>query len=174
MDAFAASLGKGASLHRPSYREALRIGACFGLFELASPLLGWMLGLAFAGWIEAYDHWIAFTLLLFVGGRMSWLALRGEQAGIAKPTRHTTLALAATALATSIDATAVGMTLGYMDVDVPTTILLIGFVTFARTVGGVLAGRVAGPALGRWAEFLGGLGLVAIGAKVLLEHTVLA
>ncbi|MFC7335129.1 manganese efflux pump MntP family protein [Rhodocista pekingensis] len=176
MDAFAASLSKGAALRRPSLLEAARIGAYFGLFELAAPVFGWALGLAFAGSIEALDHWVAFFLLLFVGGRMAWLALSedGETERVPTPARHAPLALVAAALATSIDATAVGVTLRFMDVHVGTTIVLIGLVTFGMAFIGVLAGRAAGSRLGRWAEFAGGLGLVAIGTLVLLRHTLLA
>lgn len=173
-DAFAASLGKGASLHRPSIREAARIGAFFGAFELGTPLIGLALGWSVGGYSQAVDHWIAFTLLLVVGGRMSYLAWTGGGGDRPKPNRHTSLALIATALATSVDATAVGVTLGFMNVDIPVTITLIGAVTFAMAFCGVLIGRAAGPILGRRAEFAGGLGLVAIGVKVLVEHGVFA
>jgi putative Mn2+ efflux pump MntP len=174
MDAFAASMSKGATLHRPSVREAARIGAYFGFFEFVAPLFGWALGFAFAGFISAVDHWVAFILLLGVGGRMSWLALRNTpDQDISKPARHTPLVLIAVALGTSVDATAVGITLETLNVDIPMTILLIGVVTFAIAFGGVLVGRVAGPVLGRWAEFFGGLGLIAIGTKVLIDHTLL-
>lgn len=177
-DAFAASLGKGASLHRPTWREAARIGAYFGTFELATPLVGLALGSLALGWgigryIQAVDHWIAFTLLLVVGARMSYLAFAGSpDDNKPKPSRHSAMALIATALATSVDATAVGVTLGFMDVHIPMTIALIGAVTFAMAFGGVLIGRAAGPILGRWAEFAGGIGLIAIGVKVLVEHGV--
>lgn len=175
-DAFAASLGKGASLHRPNLREAARIGAYFGAFELATPLVGLALGSLALGWsvgryVEAVDHWIAFALLLVVGSRMSYLAWAGStDDDTPKPSRHSALALIATALATSVDATAVGITLGFMDVHIPMTIALIGAVTFSMAFGGVLIGRAAGPLLGRWAEFAGGIGLVAIGVKVLVDH----
>jgi manganese efflux pump family protein len=172
-DAFAASLGKGASLHRPSIREAARIGAYFGIFELATPLIGLALGWGIGSYIQAVDHWIAFSLLLAVGGRMSYLAwASGKEEDAPRPSRHSALALVATALATSVDATAVGVTLGFMNVHIPMTIALIGVVTFAMAFGGVLIGRAAGPFLGRWAEFVGGVGLIAIGVKVLFEHGV--
>lgn len=172
MDAFAASMGKGAALHRPSLREAARIGAYFGFFELIAPLFGWALGLAFADHIAAVDHWVAFVLLLLVGGRMSWLALfRDEEEG-PKASSHAPLVLVLVAIGTSIDATAVGVTLHSLNVHVPATVALIGAVTFTLAFGGVLIGRAAGPLLGRWAEVLGGLGLIAIGTKVLLEHTI--
>lgn len=172
-DAFAASLGKGAALHKPRIAEAARIAAYFGAFELISPLIGLALGYTIGGYIEAVDHWIAFALLLVVGGRMCWLAFQGEHDDDApKPARHGRLVLMATAMATSIDATAVGVTLAYMDLHIPTTILLIGLVTFSMTFGGVMIARVAGRYLGRWAECVGGLCLIAIGVKLLFEHGV--
>lgn len=172
MDAFAASLGKGVALRRPSVSEAVRIGAYFGAFEFSLPLVGWALGSVFAGSIEAVDHWIAFLLLLVVGGRMSWHALAGG-GGSAKdgPARHASSALVLAALATSIDATAVGVTLRFMAVEVVTTVVLIGAVTFAMASGGVMVGRAVGARLGRWAEFAGGLGLIAIGTRILIQHT---
>ncbi|MBL8709576.1 MAG: manganese efflux pump [Rhodospirillaceae bacterium] len=172
-DAFAASLGKGAALHRPRIAEAARIAAYFGLFELAAPVIGLALGWSIGGYIEAVDHWIAFALLVVVGGRMCWLAFYGDRDDDApKPNRHGPLVLMATAMATSIDATAVGVTLAYMDLHIPLTILLIGFVTFSMTFGGVLIARAVGPMLGRWAECGGGICLIAIGVKVLFQHGV--
>lgn len=176
MDAFAASLGKGVALRRPSVPEALRIGAYFGAFEFLLPVVGWALGSAFAGTIEAVDHWIAFVVLFLVGARMSWNAAAGggEGSGEDGPVRHTSLALMLAAVATSIDATAVGVTLSFMEVEVATTILLIGAVTFAMASGGVMIGRIVGARLGRWAEFAGGLGLIAVGTRILVEHTLAA
>ena len=172
-DAFAASLGKGAALQKPRVSEAVRIAAYFGIFELISPLVGLFLGYTIGSYIEAVDHWIAFGLLLVVGGRMCWLAFMGERDEDApKPVRHGRLVLMATAMATSIDATAVGVTLAYMNLDIPITIILIGLVTFSMTFGGVMIARVAGRYLGRWAECVGGLCLIAIGIKLLFEHGV--
>jgi putative Mn2+ efflux pump MntP len=172
-DAFAASLGKGAALHKPRIREAARIAAYFGAFELIAPLVGRARGDTLGGDIEAVDHWIAFALLLGVGGRMCYLAIAGEKDEDApKPIRHGRLVLMMTAMATSIDATAVGVTLAYMDLHIPTTILLIGLVTFGMTFGGVMLARVAGRFLGRYAEFVGGVCLIAIGVKLLFEHGV--
>jgi putative Mn2+ efflux pump MntP len=153
--------------------EALRIGAYFGIFELSLPVVGWALGAAFAGTIEAVDHWIAFAVLFLVGARMAWNAAAGagEEGKEDGQVRHSPLALMLAAVATSIDATAVGGTLHFMAVDVATTILLIGAVTFVMASGGVMIGRVAGARLGRWAEVAGGLGLIAIGTKILAEHT---
>lgn len=174
MDAFAAAIGKGASTKKPSLREAVRIGAYLGFFELITPLVGWIIGLSFAEFIGLVDHWIAFLLLSFVGGRMSWLALTKKSSDEESPSAHTPMALVLIGLGTSIDATAVGVTLNTLNVDIPTTILMIGFVTFAVALIGFMIGKTGGSIFGKWAEFLGGIGLIAIGVKVLLDHTLLA
>ena len=142
-------------------------------------MVGLLIGLVFTGLlpiatVEAYDHWIAFALLVAVGARMAWLAYAGgdeDEEEREAPKRHSSFTLAVTAIATSIDATAVGVTLNYMNVNLPLTIALIGLVTFAMSFGGVMIGRMAGPLLGRWAEVAGGFCLIAIGAKILIEHT---
>lgn len=179
MDSFAAALGTGACLRRPGLWEAVRVGACFGGVQLAMPLIGFALGLTFATVVQEVDHWIAFLLLLGVGGKMVWESLFGDdgdedadRAGCGGRTALGPLML--TAVATSIDAAAVGVSLAVVDVDIVSVCLLIGAVTFGLSSGGVLMGRAAGPLLGRRAELIGGLGLVAIGVKILAEHTVLA
>lgn len=170
MDSLAVALGKGAARDRPGVPDALRVGAAFGLCQLAMPVLGWAVGRAFADLIQVVDHWIAFGLLLAVGGAMIRNVLRHEAEGRASA-RAGLLALAAAALATSVDAGAVGVSLAMIRIDIVATALLIGAVTFAMAFCGVLLGRVAGPLLGRWAELAGGLGLIAIGTKILAEHT---
>ena len=175
MDSFAAALGTGACLRRPGLWEAVRVGACFGSVQLAMPLIGFTLGLTFATVVQEVDHWIAFLLLLGVGGKMVWESLFGDDddedadAGCGGRTALGPLLL--TAVATSIDAAAVGVSLAVVDVDIVSVCLLIGAVTFGLASGGVLMGRAAGPLLGRRAELIGGLGLIAIGAKILAEHT---
>lgn len=174
MDSFAAALGTGACLRRPGLWEAVRVGACFGGVQLAMPLIGFALGLTFATVVQDVDHWIAFLLLLGVGGKMVWESLSGdeedgEDAGCGGRTALGPLLL--TAVATSIDAAAVGISLAVVDVDIVSVCLLIGAVTFGLSSGGVLMGRAAGPLLGRRAELIGGLGLIAIGVKILAEHT---
>src|SRR3546814_198624 len=172
MDSFAAALGKGAVLRRPCIPDALRVGAAFGTCQLLMPIIGWAVGVAFAGLVAAVDHWIAFSLLLLVGGAMIRNFLRPSRDREINVNAGR-LALATAALATSIDAAAVGIGLAMAHVDIVTTALLIGVVTFGMAFGGVLIGRAAGPLLGRWAELVGGLGLIAIGSKILLDHTVL-
>ncbi|CAO3439683.1 manganese efflux pump MntP [Azospirillum endophyticum] len=177
MDSFAAALGRGACSRRAGLPEAMRVGAAFGVCQFAMPLVGWGVGIAFASLVESVDHWIAFGLLLAVGGAMLRNAiLDGEEdaeedCGPVRSPRAEWLALLTTAVATSIDAAAVGAGLALVDVDMVTTSALIGAVTFAVAFGGVLIGRAAGAHLGRWAEMAGGVVLIGLGAKILLEHT---
>lgn len=171
MDSFAAALGRGAVLRRPGVPEAFRVGIAFGLCQCAMPLLGWGVGLAFASLVEAVDHWIAFGLLLAVGGAMIRNFLSGEEDEEDGDSRSGWMVLLTTGIATSVDAAAVGAGLALVDVDMVTTAALIGAVTFAVGFGGVLIGRAAGARLGRWAELTGGLLLIGIGVKILIEHT---
>lgn len=173
MDSFAAALGRGAAQKRPGLSEALRVGIAFGACQLSMASIGWAVGSAFAGFVQAVDHWIAFGLLLLIGGSMIRNALAGEQDDDAAATRSGWLALLTVAVATSIDASAVGVGLAMADVNIAVTASLIGIVTFLMGFGGVLLGRAAGPLLGRRAELIGGLGLLAIGTKILVEHTLL-
>ncbi|MBP2297647.1 manganese efflux pump MntP [Azospirillum picis] len=175
MDSFAAALGRGACSRRNGLPEAVRVGAAFGICQFAMPLVGWGVGIAFASLVESVDHWIAFGLLLAVGGAMLRNAVMDDgdevECGPERSVRSEWLALLTTAVATSIDAAAVGAGLALVDVDMVTTSALIGAVTFAVAFGGVLIGRAAGARLGRWAEMAGGAVLIGLGAKILLEHT---
>ncbi|MFP5515727.1 MAG: manganese efflux pump MntP family protein [Alphaproteobacteria bacterium] len=177
MDSFAAALGRGACSRRAGLPEAVRVGAAFGVCQFTMPLVGWGVGIAFASLVESVDHWIAFGLLLAVGGAMLRNAIMDgedeaeEDCGPVRSGRAEWLALLTTAVATSIDAAAVGAGLALVDVDMVTTSALIGAVTFAVAFGGVLIGRAAGKHLGRWAEMAGGVVLIGLGAKILLEHT---
>jgi manganese efflux pump family protein len=172
-DAFAAALGKGTRLDKPDWGEALRTGLIFGTIETITPLIGWGLGRAASRYIEAFDHWIAFALLLAIGGKMIWDALRRDTEE-EKPSSHSFLVLAATAVGTSIDALAVGVTLALVDADIIVNALAIGAATFTMTTIGVVAGRYLGERFGRTAEAAGGIILIVIGCKILLEHTLLA
>jgi len=169
-DAFAAALGKGTRLDRPGWREALRTGAIFGGIEAITPVIGWGVGRAASRYIEAFDHWIAFGLLLAIGGKMIWDAVRRHE-DEEKSSSHSFLALAVTALGTSIDALAVGVTLALVDANIIVNALAIGGATFTMTTIGVMAGRVLGEKFGRYAEAAGGLILIGIGCKILIEHT---
>ena len=171
-DAFAAAIGKGASLHKPRLSEALRTGLIFGVIETITPVIGWVLGLAAARYVVAWDHWIAFTLLAGLGAMMIRNGLRktgdAEHAENA-PRRHSFWLLALTAVATSIDAMAVGVGLAFIDVDILPTAAAIGLATMhgdRRRHAGSLLGAMAG----RRAEILGGVLLIAIGSFILHEH----
>ena len=169
-DAFAAAIGKGAALHKPQLREALRTGLIFGVIEGITPLLGWAAGHAAAPYVQAWDHWIAFVLLGTIGLLMVRAALSpaGEEAE--KPASHSFWVLAATGLATSIDAMVIGVGLAIMGADIIVTAAAIGFSTFVMVTLGVMLGRVLGAIAGRRAELVGGLILIALGARILYEH----
>ena len=169
-DAFAAAVGKGASLHKPRISEAIRIGAIFGVIEAITPVIGWALGLAAAHYVVAFDHWIAFAILSALGVRMIYTSLaKGEQADT-KPTRHTFWVLVATGVGTSIDAMAVGVGLAFLDVNIIRVAAVIGFTTFVMVTLGVMLGRVLGTIAGKRAEMAGGLILILIGSMILIEH----
>jgi putative Mn2+ efflux pump MntP len=170
-DAFAAAVGKGTALRRPTWAEALRTGSIFGAIEAITPLLGWLLGYAAAEHVKDWDHWIAVTLLSILGLKMIHSAFRApEDNGAEKPVRHGFWLLAVTGFATSIDAMAVGAGLAFIDVKILPIALSIGIATFVMVTCGVMVGKVLGKVAGRWAEGVGGLLLIGIGCAILYEH----
>ncbi|AMM24365.1 manganese efflux pump MntP [Variovorax sp. PAMC 28711] len=169
-DAFAAAVGKGTALQKPRWSEALRTGAIFGVIEAITPLIGWALGYAASSYVKDWDHWIAFTLLSVLGLRMIVAALKAPDATAEKPTRHGFWLLAITGFATSIDAMAVGVGLAFLDVNILPVAAAIGLATFAMVTIGVMVGRLLGNIAGRWAEAIGGILLIGIGAVILYEH----
>ncbi len=170
-DAFAAAIGKGAALERPNWREALRTGAIFGIIEGLTPIVGWLLGSAAAGYVTAWDHWIAFVLLSILGLRMIRAGTRASaEADVTKPNRHGFWLLAATGFATSIDAMAVGVGLAFLDVSILPIAAAIGLSTFFMVTFGVMLGRVLGEIAGKRAEIFGGVVLIVIGLAILFEH----
>jgi putative Mn2+ efflux pump MntP len=168
-DAFAAAVAKGARFPAMAFHRTALIALSFGALEALAPLVGYLLGLQFAGAIEDYDHWIAFIILGGLGIRMIWASFDGESQE--EPAAAPALAaVIATALGTSVDATAVGVTLALFSNNIPLTLVTIGVVTFAMTLIGLRLGGVIGERTGKWAEMLGGIGLIAIGAKILASH----
>ena len=169
MDAFAVSVSTGIAVPGFGPRQAARIGTWCGVFQFVMPLAGWFLGSSVKTYIEFIDHWIAFGLLAFIGGSMIREALSGGEEAAVTDLSHRRLFLLA--LATSIDALAVGVTLAF---DESVTILLsaaiIGVVAFALAMLGGLLGRRLGRLFQRRATLLGGVVLVFIGAKILFEH----
>lgn len=171
MDAFAASIGKGATLNRPCLREALRTGLIFGVIEAITPLIGWYLGLVASRYIMQWSQWVAFTLLFILGARMIIEGLKNKpEDNLTTATRHSFWILAATAVCTSLDALAIGVGLAFLEVNIIHTALLIGLATMVMSTIGMMVGRFIGPLLGRWAEVLGGVVLIGIGLSILLEH----
>lgn len=168
-DAFAVALCQGAVAGARPWRQSIIVGAAFGIAQAIAPLLGWGLGIAFAGLIEAVDHWIAFGLLALVGGKMLLEAARSDPPGEERKLAGGK-ALFILAVATSIDAAAAGFTLPTMGVGIGISIAMIGAVTFVLSVAGVWIGRIGSEALGAKAEMLGGLLLIGLGFKVLLDH----
>ena len=172
-DAFAAAVGRGAA-HRPTLAAALKAGLLFGVIEAVTPVIGWFLGTLAADYVEQVDHWIAFALLVLVGGHMIRASLSTdaeETEGAADTARKAgALALVATAVGTSIDAAAVGVGLAFIEVDIWVVAASIGFTTFVFTTVGMLIGKAVGTKFGKKAELLGGIALIGIGCTILAEH----
>ena len=169
-DAFAAALGKGAGMFKLRVSEALRIGLIFGVVEAITPVIGWLLGSAASSFIENVDHWIAFALLSLLGLHMIFKAIKGGEEGGLEEERKGLLAVALTGLATSIDAMAVGVGLAFIDGNIIVVAIVIGICTFSMVTVGVMAGRALGTLIGKRAEIVGGLILIAVGATILYEH----
>lgn len=169
MDAFAVSISGGATLREDRGRWALIAGALFGGFQAGMPVLGWLGGVTLASFAGAYAPWIAFLLLALIGGKMIAEALRGdgESVQFAAGSMATLLLLA---VATSIDALAVGVTFAVLDTSIFWPAVTIGIVTFALSAAGVLVGSSFSRVFGRKAEILGGVILIGIGLRILLEH----
>ncbi len=173
MDAFAVSVSAGASITSNRWLLALRLALVFGLFQAAMPLIGALAGERLSTVFNAYDHWIAFVLLAIIGGRMVREALTRHDCACEGRGHRDSLSMAQTltlGVATSIDALAVGVSLGLLDVDIHTAVALIGGITFVLCFLGVLFGSMLCDRLGRRAELAGGLVLIAIGVNILGEH----
>ncbi|MFO7494208.1 MAG: manganese efflux pump MntP family protein [Desulfobacterales bacterium] len=172
MDAFAVAIAAGVTLKKVSFRQNFRLAWHFGLFQAMMPVLGWGAGIHVRSWIESYDHWLAFGLLIFVAQGMLRAAFRKEAPGEDRkdPTRGATLVILS--VATSIDALAVGLSLSLINVSIWTPALVIGLVAGAFTTAGMHLGKIIGAAtcLSRYAEGAGGVVLVLIGLKILYEH----
>ena len=173
MDAFAASIGKGATLHKPKFSEALRTGLIFGAIETLTPLVGWGMGMLASQFILEWNHWIAFVLLVFIGGKMIAEAVRPEDENVEIDKLDPPLDLKemlVLAVATSIDALAVGITFAFLNYPIGEAVTIIGLTTFCISIGGVYVGNFFGNRYKKKAELAGGIILVLIGVKILLEH----
>ena len=171
MDALAVAIGTSVSLRGVTPRQVFRLSFHFGLFQALMPILGWTLGSLAVGYIHAYDHWIAFALLIFVGVKAIYEALSGEDEDGATrrdPTRGWNLMLLS--VATSIDALAVGLTFAMLGIVVWYPALVIGCITAAITLAGMIFGSWLGQRFGKVMEVVGGLVLIAIGVRILAGH----
>lgn len=169
MDAFAVSICKGLSMKKMDWKKAVIIALYFGIFQAGMPIIGYFLGVGFEESIKFIDHWIAFILLAVIGGNMIKEALSKEDDDEIddKVDFKTMIVLA---IATSIDALAVGVTFAFLNVDIVLSVIIIGILTFIISFIGVKIGNVFGNKYQKKAEFAGGIVLILIGLKILLEH----
>ncbi len=172
MDAFAVSLCKGLSAGRPTPGQCLICGVWFGGFQALMPLIGFLLGVRFQGLISSVDHWVAFVLLGLIGLNMIREALGGGEEHL--DSSFGPRAMLPLAVATSIDALAVGVTFAFLKVEIAPAVSLIGVTTLVLAAAGVKIGSVFGDRFEKKAELAGGAILILMGVKILLEHTVLA
>ncbi len=168
MDAFAVAICKGLSIRKLKLSQALCVGLWFGVFQALMPLAGWLLGSTFTGLIRSVDHWVAFALLAIIGGNMLREGLKGDEQDC-DPSLGFGVMLTL-AVATSIDALAVGITFALVKVDIAPAVALIGVVTFAISAAGVKIGNLFGAKYKSRAEIFGAIVLILIGLKILLEH----
>lgn len=178
MDAFAVAICKGLSMNKISFKEAGIVGLYFGIFQAGMPVIGYLLGVQFQDKIDRYDHWIAFILLGLIGIHMIKESRESKCEiavdSICDDDTNTFLCfknMSILALATSIDALAVGVTFAFLSVNIGPAVSLIGIITFVLSVIGVKIGNVFGVIYKSKAEFIGGLILILMGTKILIEHT---
>lgn len=170
MDAFAVSLCKGLSMTKLNMKNAAIIALFFGGFQALMPLTGWMLGVQFESYIKSFDHWIAFGLLLLIGGKMIYEVFKKDSCPAKCADSIDYKELLVLAVATSIDALAVGVTFAFLSTSIVPAVSLIGVITFGISFAGIFIGHKFGAKFKSKAEFAGGLVLILIGTKILLEH----
>lgn len=170
MDAFAVAICKGLGMERINKRDTLLLALFFGGFQALMPLTGYLLGSRFASYIERWDHWIAFVLLAFIGSSMIRESREQEEEEIEHGGSIRYRELFTLAVATSIDALAVGVSFAFLGVHIAPAVTLIGCTTFVLTLAGVWVGNLFGSRYKSRAELTGGIILILIGVKILLEH----
>lgn len=168
MDAFAVSICKGLSVQKYSKKQSVIAGLYFGGFQAGMPVIGWLLGRQFEGLIKSIDHWIAFVLLALIGANMIRESFKKEEENL--NASFSPKAMLPLAVATSIDALAVGVTFAFLDVQIAPAVSAVGAVTFAFSAIGVKIGNVFGAKYKSKAELAGGIILICIGLKILTEH----
>lgn len=168
MDAFAVSICKGLSMKKMNWKNAIIIALYFGIFQALMPVIGYFLGTTFEGLVTKFDHWLAFALLLAIGGSMIKEAFSKEEENKNDKVDFKTMSVLA--LATSIDALAVGITFAFFEVNVLLAVTIIGLITFIISIIGVKIGNRFGDKYQSKAELMGGIILILLGIKILLEH----
>lgn len=168
MDAFAVSVGKGMTLKSVRPCHALTAGTWFGAFQALMPIIGFFIGRSFAEYVTSVDHWIAFGLLTIIGVNMIREAISGEEEVVDGNFGVRTMLIMA--IATSIDALAVGISMAFLHVNIWISVAVIGIVTFAISAAGVYLGASFGSRLGSKAGIVGGVILIAIGIKIVVDH----
>ena len=170
MDAFAVAVAKGLGMRTINWSVAVVLALFFGGFQALMPLIGWALGSPFMWIIEPIDHWIVFILLGAIGGKMVWDATHESEEDVAGETRINIAEFTLLAVATSIDALAVGISFAALKVDIASSIAIVGATTFVLSLVGVAIGNRFGNRYEKSAQIIGGIVLIAIGCKILLEH----
>lgn len=168
MDAFAVSIGSGTLSSMRDMRSKLRLAFHFGLFQFLMPVIGWFLGNTVQSYVEKYDHWIAFALLFYVGAKMIYESIGNDNGTRQNPSKGKNLIILS--VATSIDALAVGFTLAMLSVNIWYPCIVIGIVTALLSITGIQLGEKLGVRFGKKMELIGGLVLIGIGLKILIEH----
>ena len=168
MDAFAVSIGKGLSTKSLTPRHYLSVGVWFGGFQALMPIVGFLLGVSFDSLVESFDHWIAFVLLGVIGSNMIRESLKGDECEIHPD--FSARAMFMLAIATSIDALAVGVSFAFLQIDILPAASIIGVTTFILSMIGLRIGNIFGCRFKSKAEFVGGVVLIIIGIKILVEH----
>jgi putative Mn2+ efflux pump MntP len=170
-DAFAASITSGVMIKRVKINSALKIAFFFGFFQMFMPLIGWLTGLSLQDPISNFDHWAAFGILSFIGGKMIYASCRKEN-NLKMVNPLNLRVLTALSFATSIDALAVGISFAFLKISIATPIVIIGVITFLLSFLGVHIGDKIGYIFEKKIEILGGVILIGIGIKILLEHLI--
>ncbi|WP_115718563.1 manganese efflux pump MntP [Gallaecimonas mangrovi] len=171
-DAFAVAVARGAALKKPHFSRALKTGLLFGSVEGLSPLIGWAIGIGAATFVLQWDHWVTFGLLLLLGLKMIHEGLQApdEEETPAASDRRSKIMMVLTAVATSIDAMAIGLSFAFIKVSIIEAALMIGCATFVMVTIGIMLGQRLGALIGKRAELLGGLVLIIVGSVILYEH----
>ena len=170
MDAFAVSICKGIKMTSKKTWHIIVIALFFGGFQMLMPIIGWFLGSRFESYITSFDHWIAFILLLIIGGKMIFESFKKDSDDEELVTKFDVKEIFVLAIATSIDALAVGITFAFLQVNIASAVSIIGIITFVISIIGVKLGNVFGTKYEKNAEIIGGSILILMGLKILIEH----